>query len=386
MFAAVVVRLRLGDGEELAPARRGRRCRRPSSGTRRPGCRRSCSCSRRRASCRRGRTRARAGPRSPPDAIVSRRSSTGVGSSAPLRIGADPPGLLGHVERVVAVRGPPSPSGAWTAATLVSVNRAWCGSGAAVVDVEPTVVDGRARRPRRRLGRARAVGAARGRDERGDDERGSEDRRDDASGHGTEPGPTAGVHLRCDRREVRRARSRRLCRRAGRRARRPDAARGRGDAAPPGARRAQRGRSRQRDPGRPAAGQRRRQPLDPRVRPARCSTPVARRSRPRRWASSSGPTRSRTAATSSRIGADGTMVDFAAGHLSSEQSHPIVAALDAALGDGRDGVRFHAGVEYRHLVVVPGRLGRRRLRAAARPHRQARGLADRSRRAAPRRR
>jgi 2,3-bisphosphoglycerate-independent phosphoglycerate mutase len=53
------------------------------------------------------------------------------------------------------------------------------------------------------------------------------------------------------------------------------------------------------------------------------------------------------------LGADGTMVDFAAGHLSSEQSHPIVAALDAELGAGRDGVRFHAGVEYRHLVVVP---------------------------------
>lgn len=49
----------------------------------------------------------------------------------------------------------------------------------------------------------------------------------------------------------------------------------------------------------------------------------------------------------------GTMVDFAAGHLSSEQSHPIVAALDAALGRGRDGVRFHPGVEYRHLCVVP---------------------------------
>lgn len=53
------------------------------------------------------------------------------------------------------------------------------------------------------------------------------------------------------------------------------------------------------------------------------------------------------------LGADGTMVDFAAGHLSSEQSHPIVAALDAALGGGRDGVRFHPGVEYRHLAVVP---------------------------------
>ncbi len=47
------------------------------------------------------------------------------------------------------------------------------------------------------------------------------------------------------------------------------------------------------------------------------------------------------------------MVDFAAGHVSSAQSHPIVAALDAALGAGRDGVRFHPGVEYRHLCVVP---------------------------------
>jgi 2,3-bisphosphoglycerate-independent phosphoglycerate mutase len=53
----------------------------------------------------------------------------------------------------------------------------------------------------------------------------------------------------------------------------------------------------------------------------------------------------------------GTMVDFAAGHVTSEQSHPIVAALDAALGDGRDGVRFHPGVEYRHLCVVPRDLG-----------------------------
>ena len=50
---------------------------------------------------------------------------------------------------------------------------------------------------------------------------------------------------------------------------------------------------------------------------------------------------------------DGTMVDFAAGHPTDEQSHPIVAALDAALGEGRDGVRFHPGVEYRHLCVVP---------------------------------
>lgn len=47
------------------------------------------------------------------------------------------------------------------------------------------------------------------------------------------------------------------------------------------------------------------------------------------------------------------MVDFAAGHPTNEQSHAIVAALEAALGGGRDGVRFHPGVEYRHLCVVP---------------------------------
>ena len=52
-----------------------------------------------------------------------------------------------------------------------------------------------------------------------------------------------------------------------------------------------------------------------------------------------------------------TMVDFAAGHPTSEQSAPIIAALEAALGGGRDGVRFYPGVEYRHLCVVPRELG-----------------------------
>ena len=47
------------------------------------------------------------------------------------------------------------------------------------------------------------------------------------------------------------------------------------------------------------------------------------------------------------------MVDFAAGHPTNQQSHVIVAALDEVLGAGRDGVRFHPGVEYRHLCVVP---------------------------------
>jgi len=53
------------------------------------------------------------------------------------------------------------------------------------------------------------------------------------------------------------------------------------------------------------------------------------------------------------VDAAGTMVDFAAGHITSEQSRPIVAALDAALGGGRDGIHFHPGVEYRHLCVAP---------------------------------
>lgn len=52
-----------------------------------------------------------------------------------------------------------------------------------------------------------------------------------------------------------------------------------------------------------------------------------------------------------------TMVDFAAGHPTSEQGRQIVEALDAALGGGRDGVRFFPGVEYRHLCVVPRELG-----------------------------
>lgn len=52
-----------------------------------------------------------------------------------------------------------------------------------------------------------------------------------------------------------------------------------------------------------------------------------------------------------------TMVDFAGGHPRDDQSHPIIAALDAALGRGRDGVWFHPGVEYRHLCVVPAAWG-----------------------------
>jgi 2,3-bisphosphoglycerate-independent phosphoglycerate mutase len=48
------------------------------------------------------------------------------------------------------------------------------------------------------------------------------------------------------------------------------------------------------------------------------------------------------------------MVDFAAGHVTTEQARPIVDALNDELGGA--GVRFHGGVEYRHLCVIPADL------------------------------
>jgi 2,3-bisphosphoglycerate-independent phosphoglycerate mutase len=54
------------------------------------------------------------------------------------------------------------------------------------------------------------------------------------------------------------------------------------------------------------------------------------------------------------VGSDGTMVDFAGGHPSSDDAAEVVNALDAALGRGAGGeVEFHAGVQYRHIVVAP---------------------------------
>jgi 2,3-bisphosphoglycerate-independent phosphoglycerate mutase len=51
------------------------------------------------------------------------------------------------------------------------------------------------------------------------------------------------------------------------------------------------------------------------------------------------------------VGDDGTMVDFAGGHPSSEDAAAVVRELDRALGG--DGVEFHPGVQYRHIVVAP---------------------------------
>ena len=51
------------------------------------------------------------------------------------------------------------------------------------------------------------------------------------------------------------------------------------------------------------------------------------------------------------IGADGTMVDFAGGHPSTDDAATVIAALQAELGN--DEVSFHPGVQYRHIVVAP---------------------------------
>jgi 2,3-bisphosphoglycerate-independent phosphoglycerate mutase len=48
---------------------------------------------------------------------------------------------------------------------------------------------------------------------------------------------------------------------------------------------------------------------------------------------------------------DDVMVDFAGGHPTSEVAAKAIAALDAELGG--DGISFHPGVEYRHILVVP---------------------------------
>ena len=45
------------------------------------------------------------------------------------------------------------------------------------------------------------------------------------------------------------------------------------------------------------------------------------------------------------------MVDFAGGHPSSEDAAAVIEALDDELGGVT--VRFHPGVEYRHIMVAP---------------------------------
>ncbi len=46
---------------------------------------------------------------------------------------------------------------------------------------------------------------------------------------------------------------------------------------------------------------------------------------------------------------NGRMVDYSAGHISTEDAHPIIEAVQEALGG--EGLQFHGGVSYRHLLL-----------------------------------
>ncbi len=52
---------------------------------------------------------------------------------------------------------------------------------------------------------------------------------------------------------------------------------------------------------------------------------------------------------------NGLMTDFTAGHISSEEGRQIMADLHQALG--RPGLEFHAGVQYRNLMIYRGQPG-----------------------------
>src|SRR5688572_7016382 len=52
-----------------------------------------------------------------------------------------------------------------------------------------------------------------------------------------------------------------------------------------------------------------------------------------------------------QVGDDGTMLDFAGGHPSSEDAAKVIAALQEQLGT--DEIAFHPGVQYRHILVAP---------------------------------
>jgi 2,3-bisphosphoglycerate-independent phosphoglycerate mutase len=51
---------------------------------------------------------------------------------------------------------------------------------------------------------------------------------------------------------------------------------------------------------------------------------------------------------------NGVMKDFAAGHISDDESHELIEALQDSLGGE---VTFHPGVMYRHVMVAPAEIG-----------------------------
>ncbi|OPY27330.1 MAG: 2,3-bisphosphoglycerate-independent phosphoglycerate mutase 1 [Methanocella sp. PtaU1.Bin125] len=50
------------------------------------------------------------------------------------------------------------------------------------------------------------------------------------------------------------------------------------------------------------------------------------------------------------ITADDTIVDYSAGHVTSEEAGELIRFIDARLG--REGMRFYPGISYRHLLVI----------------------------------
>jgi 2,3-bisphosphoglycerate-independent phosphoglycerate mutase len=56
----------------------------------------------------------------------------------------------------------------------------------------------------------------------------------------------------------------------------------------------------------------------------------------------------------STVSHGGTMLDFAGGHPTTEEASAVIEALDDQLGHGAGtGIEFHAGVQYRHILVAP---------------------------------
>jgi 2,3-bisphosphoglycerate-independent phosphoglycerate mutase len=49
---------------------------------------------------------------------------------------------------------------------------------------------------------------------------------------------------------------------------------------------------------------------------------------------------------------DGIMDDYSAGHITTEEGRELIASVQSALG--REGLTFHPGVQYRHLLVWDG--------------------------------
>ena len=50
--------------------------------------------------------------------------------------------------------------------------------------------------------------------------------------------------------------------------------------------------------------------------------------------------------------ADGNMVDYCSSHITTDEAQPLIEALNDQLAG--DGVRFHTGVGYRHLMITDG--------------------------------